>query len=121
MLSQSLKNQTQKTWLKCVDNDNMANPNRCTYYFEILKDRGDGIDSWKAGVYSSPGYMGAWHGGQSRLSYNSDRIWCQGPQGGVKMVKDRTRLASFGYVTNNAAMMKKFTWVKLRARSLQQS
>ena len=114
MLSQSLKNQTQKTWLKCVDNDNMANPNRCTYYFEILKDRGDGIDSWKAGVYSSPGYMAAW---QSRLSYNSDRIWCQGPQGGVKMVKDRTTWL-YGYITNNKTAMKKFTWVKLSARPL---
>jgi hypothetical protein len=96
----------------------MVNSNRCTYYFELLKDRGDGIDSWKAGVYSSPGYMGAWHGGQSRLSYNSDRIWCQGPQGGVKIVKDRTTWL-YGYVTKNKTAMKKFTWIKLSARPLE--
>jgi hypothetical protein len=118
MLYQFLKNQTQKIWPKCGDNDNMAKPNRCTYYFELLKDRGDGIDSWKAGVYSSPGYMAAW---QSRLSYNSDRIWCQGPRGGVKIVKDRITYPGgmYGYITNNKTAMKEFTWVKLQARALQ--
>jgi len=97
----------------------VANPNRCTYYFEILKDRGDGIDSWKAGVYSSPGYVNAWRGGQSRLSYNSDRIWQQGPRGGVKIVKDRVNYCGYGYVTNNETAMKKFTWIKLSARPLE--
>ena len=53
-----------------------------------------------------------------RLMRESNQVWCQGPRGGVKIVKDRTRLASFGYVTNNAAMMKKFAWVKLSARPL---
>ena len=96
----------------------MAKPNRCTYYFELLKDRNDGIDSWKAGVYSAAGYMGAWHGGQSRLASNSHRIWCQGPQGGVKIVKDRITCL-YGYVTKNKTAMKKFTWIKLSARPLE--
>ncbi len=100
----------------------MANPNRCTYYFELLQNRNDGINSWKAGVYSSPGYMAAWYGGQSRLSYNSDRIWMQGPRGGVKIVKDRINYyggAYGGYITNNKTAMKQFTWVKLSARPLE--
>ena len=98
----------------------MADPNKCTYYFELGQDRNDGINSWKAGVYSSPGYMGAWYGGQSRLSYNSDRIWCQGPRGGVKLIKDRIHLAGeHGYVTNNQKAMKEFAWLKLSARPLE--
>ena len=100
----------------------MAKPNRCTYYFELLENRNDGIESWKAGVYSSPGYMGAWHGGQGRLSMNSDKIWCQGPRGGVKIVKDKINYyggAYGGYITNNKTAMKQFTWVKLSARPLE--
>ena len=99
----------------------MAKNNRCTYYFELLKDRGDGINSWKAGVYSSPGYMNAWYFGQSRLSMNSDRIWCQGPQGGVKIEKDRITYPGgmYGYVTNNETAMKEFMWIKLKAKELR--
>jgi hypothetical protein len=100
----------------------MANPNRCTYYFELLQNRNDGINSWKAGAYSAVGYMGAWYGGQSRLAMNSDRIWMQGPRGGVKIVKDRINYyggAYGGYVTNNKKAMKEFAWVKLSARPLE--
>jgi len=96
--------------------------NRCTYYFELDQDRTDHIDSWKAGVYSSPGYMGGYWGRQSRLSHNSDRIWCQGPRGGVKIVKDRINWYGGmygGYVTNNQKAMKEFSWVKLSARPLE--
>jgi len=95
--------------------------NRCMYYFELQQDRTDYIDSWKAGVYSAAGYMGAWHGGQSRLAINSDRIWCQGPRGGVKIVKDKINYYGgvYGYITTNKKAMKEFTWIKLSARSLQ--
>lgn len=100
----------------------MAKPNsRCTYYFELLQNRNDGINSWDAGVYSSPGYMGAWYGGQSRLSYNTDRIWCQGPKGGVKIVKDRRTYPGgvYGYVTKNEKLMKEFMWIKLKAKEIR--
>ena len=95
--------------------------NRCVYYFELHRDRTDYIDSWKAGVYSAAGYMGAWHGGQSRLALNSDRIWCQGPRGGVKIIKDRLNYPGgmYGYITKNNKAIKEFAWVKLRARPLQ--
>jgi hypothetical protein len=66
--------------------------------------------------------MAAWYGGQSRLSYNSDRIWMQGPRGGVEIVKDRINYyggAYGGYVTNNKTAMKEFAWIKLSARPLE--
>ena len=101
----------------------MAKPNsRCTYYFELLKNRNDGINFWEAGVYSAAGYMGAWYGGQSRLAINSDRVWCQGPRGGVKIVKDRINYYGGvygGYITNNQKAIKEFAWVKLSARPLE--
>ena len=98
--------------------------NRCTYYFELSNNRNDGINFWEAGVYSSPGYMNGFWGGQSRLSYNSDRVWCQGPKGGVKIVKDRVNLnfyggGRYGYVTRNKTAMKEFAWIKLSARPLE--
>jgi hypothetical protein len=95
--------------------------NRCTYYFEVSKDYTDYIDTYAAGVYSAAGYMGAWYGGQSRLAINSDRVWCQGPRGGVKIVKDRINYPSgmYGYITNNKTAMKEFVWVKLLARKLR--
>ena len=97
----------------------MAKPNCCTYYFELDQDRTDYINSWKAGVYSSPGYMGAYYGGQNRLSHNCDRVWMQGPRGGVKIVKDRIGGMYGRYITNNQKAMKEFAWVKLSARPLQ--
>ena len=80
----------------------------------------DGIDRLAAGVYSDAGYMGAWYGRQSRLAMNSDRVWCQGPRGGVKIVKDRRTYPGgmYGYITNNKKAMKEFAWVKLSARKL---
>ena len=99
----------------------MGKPNsRCTYYFELSRPMNDGIDRLAAGVYSAAGYMGAWIGRQSRLAMNSDRVWCQGPRGGVKIVKDRRTYPGgmYGYITNNNKAMKEFAWVKLRAKAL---
>ena len=95
--------------------------NRCVYYFELSRPMNDGIDTYAAGVYSDAGYMDAWYSGQSRLAMNSDRVWCQGPRGGVKIVKDRINYYGGvygGYVTNNQKAMKEFAWVKLSARHL---
>ncbi len=94
--------------------------NRCTYYFEVLKTYHDGIDGFKAGVYSAQGYVGGYLGWQSRLAHNSHRIWMQGPRGGIKIVKDRLTYPGgvYGYVTKNAKSMKEFAWIKLSARQL---
>lgn len=91
------------------------------YYFELHRDRTDYIDSWKAGVYSSQGYVGGYTGWQNRLVHNSDRVWMQGPRGGVKIVKDRINYYGgvYGYITTNKKAMKEFTWIKLSARPLE--
>lgn len=52
------------------------------------------------------------------ISY-SDKVWIQGPRGGVKVIKDReTDTGPYGYVTKNEDEMKKFMWAKLKAKSL---
>ena len=48
----------------------------------------------------------------------SNKIWCQGPKGGVKIIKDRTEFGRYGYVTNDEAEMKEFMWAKLQAREV---
>ena len=67
------------------------------------------------------GYTGGYVGWQSRLSWNSHRVWCQGPRGGVKIVKDRITYPGgvYGYITTNKKAMKEFAWVKLSARPLE--
>lgn len=55
---------------------------------------------------------------QRCISY-SNRVWKQGPRGGVKIIKDRQTNANlYGYVTKNEEVMKQFMWVKLKAQSL---
>jgi hypothetical protein len=53
------------------------------------------------------------------ISY-SDKVWVQGPRGGVKIIKDRLTYPSgvYGYVTKNKELMKEFMWVKLKAQTL---
>jgi len=92
------------------------------YYFEVPKAYDDGIDSYEAGVYSAQGYMHGFIGWQNRLAWNSSRLWCQGPQGGVQVFRAGTRIArairKYKYVTNNAKLMQEFAWIKLRAKAL---
>ena len=48
----------------------------------------------------------------------SDKVWFQGPRGGVKIKKDRSGLGYTGYLTNDPEFMKEFMWVKLKARAV---
>ena len=98
--------------------------NQCTYYFEVSGTYTDYIDTYAAGVYSTRGYTGGYTGrAELQLAMSSVRVWCQGPRGGVKIVKDRINYCGgvYGYITNNKKAMKEFAWVKLRARKLNQS
>lgn len=52
-----------------------------------------------------------------RLLLNSDRIWRQGPKGGVKIHRSRN-LDNCSYVTNNEEIMKEFFMVKLSSIKL---
>jgi len=82
------------------------------YYCEVTYDRAD----IKPGIYSFLSQKNS-HLGFNRLITLSDKVWRQGPKGGVKIVKDRG--ASFHYsryVTTDEKLMKKFMWVKLQAQ-----
>ena len=52
----------------------------------------------------------------SRCCSHSARVWIQGPNGGVQLRREESRL--FYYITKNDELMKKFMWVKLKAQPL---
>jgi len=84
-----------------------------TYYCEV----NDRIREYPAGVYKViANGMGAWFPVLNRLITVSDRVWQQGPKGGVRIIKSRDWLYPMGYVTTDEKYMKEFSWVKLRAK-----
>ena len=85
-----------------------------TFYCEVVYDRAD----IKHGIYSFISRDSFNFLGHNRLVTLSNKIWRQGPRGGVKIIKDRTGVGQYGYVTGNEAEMKKFMWAKLRARTV---
>jgi hypothetical protein len=54
-----------------------------------------------------------------RLMRESDQVWCQGPRGGVQLIKGDYWDYWATYVRRDSEKMKQFLWVKLRARALQ--
>jgi len=84
-----------------------------TYYFEVRNHRGDVTD----GVYSCQAEWFRLLPHQLGYFEISDRVWLQGPRGGVKIVKDRS-LYPTGYITSNPKWMEKFAWIKLKAKPL---
>ena len=62
-------------------------------------------------------------------NYQFDRIWCQGPQGGVRIVSENWMVDEYAtgakhyygrkYVTRNEKAMQEFAWVKLKAQPLK--
>ena len=84
-----------------------------SYYCEVAYDRAD----IKPGIYSFSSQKNS-HLGFNRLITLSDKVWRQGPKGGVKIIKDRgATYHPAGYVTTDEKLMKKFMWVKLQAQS----
>jgi hypothetical protein len=86
-----------------------------TYYCEVNHTR---VDIAK-GVYSvvaEKGINHLWFPELNRLVTVSDRVWKQGPKGGIKIIKDRSCLYPMGYITTDEKWMKKFAWVKLKAK-----
>lgn len=92
----------------------MADPIEYTYYCKVTFDRAD----IKPGMYSFRGVRGNTLG-YNRLVTISDKVWRQGPKGGVKIIKDRQVWPSPGYVTTNEKLMKEFMWVKLQAQDFK--
>jgi hypothetical protein len=56
-----------------------------------------------------------------RIMRESEQVWCQGPRGGVQLVKGAYWNYWATYLRRDSEKMKQFTWVKLRARQLKQS
>ena len=56
-----------------------------------------------------------------RLMRESDQVWYQGPRGGVQLIKGAYWNYWATYLRRDSERMKQFAWIKLRARSLQQS
>lgn len=64
-------------------------------------------------------------------NYQYDRIWCQGDQGGVRIVSENFMNIKYKngektfyghkYVTKNENAMKEFAWAKLRAQPFERS
>lgn len=83
-----------------------------TYYCKVTYDRADikpGVYRFSERTNNTLGY--------NRLITLSDKVWRQGPKGGVKILKDRTTWAIPQYVTTNEKLMKEFMWVKLQAQT----
>ncbi len=87
-----------------------------TYYCEVKCDRKD----FRAGVYkvvADRDWNRGWFPKLNMTIQFSDRVWKQGPKGGVKIIKDRDWEAPISYITNDNEWMKKFAWVKLKAKT----
>lgn len=88
-----------------------------TYYCEVKRGRGD----YEPGVYkvvADRGWNHAWFPTLNRLITVSERVWKQGPRGGVKMLKAPSWDYPMGYITTNDEWMRKFAWVKLKAKTV---
>lgn len=91
-----------------------------TYYCEV-KSR---VREYPEGVYkvvASKNFNDNWFSTVNRLITVSDRVWKQGPQGGVKVVKHRWYSDSYpvGYITTNEKYMREFAWIKLKAKEIK--
>jgi hypothetical protein len=85
-----------------------------TYYCKVTC----GSIDVKPGIYSVRSKFGAL-AGILNLLLQSDKVWRQGPKGGVKIYKDRSsHVFGLTYITKNEEEMKKFMWIKLQATSL---
>lgn len=91
-----------------------------TYYCKINCQN----EQWTPGVYSiktSGNERGKVYSPSTALRLNlirySDKVWREGPRGGVKIVKDRVGLKHrLTYVTNDPRSMEEYMWVKLSAK-----
>ena len=89
-----------------------------TYYCEVKRQNRE----YSPGVYkvvANNGFNGKWFPVLNRLTNISDRVWKQGPRGGVKLIKSPW-LGPWpvGYITTSEKYMREFAWVKLRAKSV---
>lgn len=82
-----------------------------TYYCEIHQDR----YHHKKGIYTYTSSRKKYFKFLELMQF-SDKVWRQGPKGGVKIVKDRNEYCPGHYITKNEKIMKEFMWVKLQSQ-----
>jgi hypothetical protein len=76
---------------------------------------------YNPGVYKivANRHTGNWYPKLNRIISISDRVWKQGPKGGVKIVKSRSYdVPPLGYITTDEKRMKEFAWIKLSAKTV---
>lgn len=90
-----------------------------TYYCEIRIKQED----VEPGVYSIEAHENPatrWFPKLQGMIRMSERVWKQGPKGGVRIVKSRwPAMWRTGYVTNDEKYMTDFAWVKLSAKPVR--
>jgi hypothetical protein len=90
-----------------------------TYYCEVT-DKRSSRPTFAPGVYRMvAGDQRIWYTTLNHLITVSERVWKQGPRGGVKIIKSPwNQLWPAGYITNNEKYMQEFSWIKLQAKEL---
>ena len=83
-----------------------------TYHYYGVKDD----FAWKLALGNKFRSANSQH--MPRLMRESDQVWCQGPRGGVQLVKWDYWDYWATYLRRDSEKMKQFTWVKLRAQEL---
>lgn len=71
--------------------------------------------AWHFESPTQPKYIQWW---QPNLIGRSDVSWCEGPQGGVRVIHtswSKGIFKKYGYITQNPDEMKEFMWVKLKS------
>lgn len=92
---------------------------KITYYYEYFEPH---RVFYTINHYGNKGYFN---------NFQFDRIWCQGDQGGVRIVSENWMNKKYEngekifygrkYVTRNENAMKEFAWAKLRAQPFERS
>lgn len=88
------------------------------YYCEVHRSH-----EYQPGVYkivAENNFNQHWFPKLNKLITQSERVWKQGPKGGVRIIKNNIGYDMYptGYVTNNDRWMREFVWTKLNAKPL---
>lgn len=90
---------------------------RYVYYCEVNRNHSD-IAKGVYSIVADKGINHHWFPQLNRLVTASERVWKQGPRGGVKIVKAPWNdLFPTGYITTDEKWMQEFTWVRLKAKN----
>ena len=83
-----------------------------TYTYYGVKDD----SAWKLALGNKLRSANSQH--MPRLMRESDQVWCQGPRGGVQLVKGTYWDYWATYLRRDSEKMKQFLWIKLRVQDL---